>query len=142
VYGILWHRWRLILFNVCVQTPGLLLRAAKTGTYDDAFWASIVGDLIGAAFAAAFLIGAFLLREVEMGRRIKLITRRELTVAIRLRYEAADRNADWLWSARRTECHGGAASPLRGIPAIHKLLPAVFQAEVQVAGRCAGSQVV
>jgi hypothetical protein len=28
-----------------------------------------------------------------MGRRIKLITRRELTVAIRLRYGAADRNS-------------------------------------------------
>ena len=28
-----------------------------------------------------------------MGRRIKLITRRELTAAIRLRYEAADRNS-------------------------------------------------
>jgi hypothetical protein len=37
--------------------------------------------------------GLELLREVEMGRRIRLITRRELTVAIRLRYEAADRNS-------------------------------------------------
>jgi hypothetical protein len=32
------------------------------------------------------------LREVEMGRQIKLITRRELTSVIRLRYETADRS--------------------------------------------------
>src|SRR5277367_3973143 len=34
-----------------------------------------------------------ILREVEMGRQIKLITRRELTSVIRLRYEAADRSS-------------------------------------------------
>jgi hypothetical protein len=52
----------LILFNVCTQLPGVLLRATKTGTYDAAFWESIVVDLIGAAFATAFLTGAFFLR--------------------------------------------------------------------------------
>jgi len=52
----------LILFNVCTQLPGVLLRAAKAGTYNAVFWESIVADLIGAAFATAFLAGAFFIR--------------------------------------------------------------------------------
>jgi len=61
----------LILFNVCTQLPGVLLRATKTGTYDAAFWESIVADLTGAAFATTFLTGAFFLR-----RRLKTIDAR------------------------------------------------------------------
>ncbi len=52
----------LILFNVCVQAPGVLLRATKAGTYDAAFVASIVVYLIGAVIGIAFLTGAFFIR--------------------------------------------------------------------------------
>jgi len=48
--------------------------------------------------------------------------------------------ADWLWPTGGPECDGGFASPLRGLPPLHKLLSAVLQTEVQVARRSASPQ--
>lgn len=52
----------LILFNVCIQLSGALLRAIKTGTYNAAFWETIAVDLIMAPVAAALVTVAFRLR--------------------------------------------------------------------------------
>jgi hypothetical protein len=52
----------LILFNICTQLPGVLLRAAKFRTYNAAFWETIAVDLIMASIAAALVAAAFRLR--------------------------------------------------------------------------------
>lgn len=52
----------LILFNVCTKTPAPLLRAVETGTYDAAFWETLLPGLVMALIAAALLADAFRLR--------------------------------------------------------------------------------